>query len=130
MIIDKELLDKVTGLAKSCERLRMNHNFHESWDSKAQVMLNALEPGTFIPIGRHRNTNETLVVLRGAVKVVYFDDEKRVTMECVLDPSLGSYGVSIPKGQWHQVQALQPDTVIFETREGPYSPLSEEDTLK
>jgi len=129
MFIDKALLDSTSAKAKTCERLRMNYNFHESWESKAQIMLNALEPGTIVPIGRHQNTAETFVVLRGAIKIMYFDDNKNITMEEILDPKKGTYGVSIPKGQWHQVEALEYDTVIFESREGPYAPLAEEDIL-
>lgn len=130
MIINKELLDITSAMAKTSERLRMNYNFHESWESKAQIMLNAMEPGTVVPIGRHMTTAETLVVLRGSLKIMFFDDEKNIIMEDILDPKNSNYGVCIPKGQWHQVEALESDTVIFESREGPYAPLAEEDILK
>lgn len=129
MIIDNNLLDEVSGKARENERLRMNFNFHESWDSKAQIMLNALEPGTFIPIGRHQNVDETFVVLRGTVLIHFYDDSRNITMECVLDPKIGHYGIVIPKGTWHQVECLESGTVIFESREGPYSPLSDDDIM-
>ena len=93
-------------------------------------MLNAMEPGTVIPIGRHQTTAEIFVVLRGSLKIIFYDDEKNITMEQILDSNKGNYGVFIPKGQWHKVEVLEPDTVIFESREGPYSPLTEEDMLK
>lgn len=98
-------------------------------ESKAQIMLNAMEPGTIVPIGRHMTTAETFVVLRGSLKILFYDDDKNIIMKEILDPEKGSYGVSIPKGQWHQVEVLEPHTVIFESREGPYAPLGEEDIL-
>lgn len=130
MIIDKYLLDCTSAKAKESERLRMNYNFHESWESKAQIMINAMEPGTIVPIARHQTTAETFVVLRGAIKVLFFDDHKNVTMERILRLDEGNYGVYIPKGQWHTVEVLECDTVIFESREGPYAPLVEDDILK
>lgn len=130
MIIDKKLLDSVSVRAKECERLRMNYNFHESWESKAQILLNAMEPGTIIPIGRHMTTAETFVVLRGSLKIMFFDNNKNIIMEKIINPTTGVYGVNIPKGQWHQVEVLEANTIIFESREGPYAPLSEEDRLK
>lgn len=129
MIIDKDLLDAISTKAKNCERLRMNYNFHESWESKAQIMLNAMEPGTVVSIGRHMTSAETFVVLRGSLKIMFFDDDKNITMEKILDPKKGMYGVYIPKGQWHQVEAMEADTVIFESREGPYTPLTNNDIL-
>lgn len=130
MIIDKKFLDSISAKAKKCERLRMNYNFHESWESKAQILLNAMELGTNVPIGRHMTTAETLVVLRGALKIMFFDDNKNIIMEKIINPTIGVYGVSIPKGQWHQVEVLEANTMVFESREGPYAPLSEEDILK
>ncbi len=130
MLINKDLIDDLSGSAKESERLRMNYNFHESWESKAQIMLNAMEPGTIVPIGRHQMTAETFVVIRGSLKIIFFDDEKNITMEQILDPKKGNYGVFIPKGQWHRVEALEPGTVIFESREGLYAPLEEDDMLK
>lgn len=128
MIIDKKLLDEVSSKALESERLRMNFNFHESWDSKAQIMLNAMEPGTKIPIGRH-HVDETFVVLRGSILVRFFDDNRNITMEALLDPKDGKYGIVIPKDTWHKVECLESGTVIFESREGPYRPLSKEDTM-
>lgn len=130
MIIDKKLLDEISHQAYESKRLRMNFNFHESWNSKAQIMLNAMEPGTIIPIGRHRNTNEIFVVLRGAVKVRFYDDNHNITQKIVLNPKIGKYGIVIPKGIWHQTESLESGTVIFESREGPYRPLSDEDIME
>lgn len=129
MIIDNLLLDQVSAKAKASERLLMNYNFHESPDSKAQIMLNAMEPRTIIPIACHQ-TDELFVGLRDALKITLSDDGKNISLEQILNPSTGNYGVCIPKGQWHQAEVLEPDTVIFETREGSYMPVTEKDILK
>ena len=81
MFIDKKLLDEVTERAKASERLRMNYNLHDSLEAKAQRLLNALEPGTQLPIHRHRHTAETYIVLRGAIKVLFYDENKMLTDE-------------------------------------------------
>src|SRR5690554_2041246 len=129
MLIDKKLLDEVTERAKASERLRMNYNFHDSLDAKAQRLLNALEPGTELAIHRHQDTAETYMVIRGAIKVLFYNDRKELTKEFTLDPKREEYGVHIPKGQWHTLEVLEKDTVIFEVKDGPYMPLGGEDVL-
>lgn len=129
MLLDKKLLDEVSARAKASERLRMNYNLHEAMDSKAQRLFNALEPGTILPIHRHRNTAETYILLRGRIDVMFYDD-KGVEVECfALNPQEGNYGVHIPKGQWHTLEVLEKDTVIFEVKDGPYAPLGPEDMM-
>ena len=130
MIIDKGLLDEVTAKAKASERLRMNHNFHDSLDAKAQRLLNALEPGTLLPIHRHPHTAETYLLLRGRIKVLFYNEQKVVTEEFDLNPLEGRYGVHIPKGQWHTLEVLESGSVIFEVKDGPYTPLAPEDLMK
>jgi cupin fold WbuC family metalloprotein len=129
-IIDKNLLDEVTNKAIFSPRLRMNHNFHESYDSKSQRLLNALEPGTELPIHRHRNTSETYILLRGKLKVFFYDENKVLMQEFYLDPLDGKYGVDIPVGQWHTIEVLESGTVIFEVKDGPYTPINNEDILE
>lgn len=129
MIINKELLDKVSNEAKQSDRLRMNYNFHESLDSKTQRLLNALEPETKMPIHRHRHTAETYILLRGKIKVTFHEQDKSITSEYTLDPLQENYGVHIPVNQWHSLEVLESDSVIFEVKEGPYSPLTEKDIL-
>lgn len=128
MIINDILLDKVAQAARESERLRMNLNFHESLDDKAQRMINALEPGTVLPIHRHRHTAETYVVLRGRLTVLFYGEQGKVTERFELDPLQGQYGVHIPKGQWHGMDVHEP-SVIFEVKEGPYRPIAPEDVL-
>ena len=129
-IIDKNLLDTVSAAAKSSERLRMNHNFHETLEAPCQRMLNALEPGTFVPIHRHIHTAETYILLRGKLKIFFYNEEKVIIDEEVLDQSHGCYGVHIPAGVWHSMEVLESGTIIFETKDGPYTPITEQDILK
>ncbi len=129
-LINEELLDRVTGEAKRSPRLRMNYNFHETLDAKAQRLLNALEPGTVLPVHRHCQTAETYLVLRGVIKVLFYDDRKRLLETFLLDPREGNYGVHIPKGQWHTLEVLESGTVIFEVKDGPYQPLGKDDILE
>lgn len=130
MLIDSSLLDTVSTQAKESPRLRMNFNFHDSLDAKAQRMLNALEIGTDLPIHRHRHTAETYLLIRGKIRVMFYNEEKVETESFMLDPLTGSYGVHIPMGQWHTLEVLEPDSVIFEVKDGPYTPLGNEDVLK
>ena len=129
-IIDKNLLDTVSAAAKSSERLRMNHNFHETLEAPCQRMLNALEPGTFVPIHRHIHTAETYILLRGKLKIFFYNEEKVIVEEEVLDQSHGCFGVHIPAGIWHSMEVLESGTIIFETKDGPYTPITEQDILK
>ena len=126
MLIDDKLLDEVAAKAKASERLRMNYNLHETLDAKAQRLLNALEPGTVLPIHRHPHTAETYMLLRGRIDVMFYDDTRREIQRFELDPRRGNYGVQIPKGQWHTLE-VHESSVIFEVKDGPYTPLAPED---
>lgn len=128
-IIDTELLDLVTKEAKESSRLRMNHNFHESLDAKAQRLLNALEPGTQLPVHRHLNTAETYFVVRGRLNVIFYNENCEPVESCELNPQHGKFGVDIPAGQWHTIEVLESGTVIFEVKDGPYTPLEDKDIL-
>ena len=128
MILNDELLDKVTAEALASSRLRMNFNLHESLDAKAQRLINVLLPGTVLPIHRHRHTAETYVLLRGKMSVVFYDGTGAQVERYLLDPALGNYGVQIPKGQWHTVEVIEP-SAIFEVKDGPYMPLDPEDMM-
>ncbi len=128
MIINGKLLDEVTTKAEQSPRLRMNHNLHESLDAKAQRLINVLLPGTELPIHRHQYTAETYALLRGKMFVIFYNDLGEQTERYLLDPSIGNYGVHIPKGQWHGIEVLEP-SAIFEVKDGPYTPISPEDIL-
>ena len=119
-VINQSLLDKVSEGAKASGRLRMNYNFHQSLDDKCHRFLNAVEPGTVVPIHKHPTKDESFVILRGRVRVSTYDDEGNVVESCVLCQEEGRYGVDIPKGVWHTIEAMEPDSVIFECKEGPF----------
>ena len=119
-VIDEELLNEVSERAKSSPRLRMNYNFHQSMDEKCHRFLNTVEPGTIVPIHRHPTKDESFVLLRGRVRVSTYDDEGNVVESCVLCQEEGRYGADIPKGVWHTIEAMEPDSVIFECKEGPF----------
>lgn len=130
MLIDKDTLQKVSEKARKSDRLRMNFNLHDSLDSKVQRLFNALEPGTILPIHRHRHTAETYILLSGKLRLMLFDDKKTMVEEHMLSYKDGKYGYHIPKGQWHSLEVLEEGTVIFEVKEGPYAPLSADDILE
>lgn len=129
MIIDKKLLDEVSAQAKASKRLRMNYNLHDSLDAKAQKLLNALGIGTILPIHRHRHTSETYMLLRGKIRVMFYNEMREETDSFLLDPLSGNYGVQIPAGQWHTLEVLEDNSVIFEVKDGPYTPLAPEDLM-
>lgn len=128
MILDDTLLDGLETKARQSPRLRMNLNLHDSLEAKAQRLLNALLPGTAIPIHRHMHTAETYVLLRGKMFVVFYDSMGGATERFLLDPGSGRYGIQIPAGQWHAVEVIKP-SVILEVKDGPYMPLQPEDML-
>ena len=124
MVIDKELLDKVSKQAKDSARLRMNFNFHQSLDEKCHRFLNAVEPGTEVPIHRHPTKDETFVILRGKVRVTTHNDDGSIIGDVVLSQESGNYGVDIPKNVWHKLESLESGSVFFECKEGPFSRLA------
>lgn len=97
--------------------------------AKAQRLLNALEPGTVIPIHRHRHTAETYIVLRRSINVIFYDDNKVPVDHFALSPQTGAYGLHIPADQCHTLEVLESGTVIFEVKDGPYEKLGEGDVL-
>lgn len=129
MKITQALLDSLTVQAKASPRLRMNFNFHRSLDEKCHRMLNAVEPGTVVPIHRHPTKDETFVILRGKVRVTTHNDDGSIIEDVVLSQESGNYGVDIPKNVWHKLESLESGSVIFECKEGPFEPIGPEDIL-
>ncbi|NLI72886.1 MAG: WbuC family cupin fold metalloprotein [Bacteroidales bacterium] len=128
-LLDTKLLDEITKQAKESPRLRMNYNLHDSLDAKAQRLFNVLEPGTILPIHRHMNTAETYILVRGRLKVEYYNDEKELLESVILDPLEGKFGLHVPIGQWHTVIPLESGTTVFEVKDGPYAPFKPKDIL-
>lgn len=128
MIINTRFLDQITSQAEVSPRMRMNMDLRNSGEDKSQRMLNVLLPGTVVPIHRHRETSETTMIIRGKLFMVFYDDLGGQTERYLLDPTIGNYGVQIPKGQWHSVEVIEP-SAIFEVKDGPYFPLNPDDMM-
>lgn len=119
MTIDETLLKQLFNQAVVNPRLRMNCDLRDSPDDGSQRMLNALMPGTQVPIHRHPSSSESVVVICGSVVEIYYDDNGQEIERIALNPALGSYGCQIPKGVWHSVEVSEP-SVIIEIKEGRY----------
>lgn len=131
MRITQELLDSLTAQAKASPRLRMNLDLRNSPEDQSQRMLNALEPGSPLPIHRHRKTSETIVILRGRLVEEYYDELERICTDAIeLAPSGPVVALNIPAGQWHTLRALESGTVILEIKDGAYEPIGPEDILE
>ena len=127
MIIGPQILDKPTAQAKGSPRLRMNLDLRNSPADQSQRMLNAIEPGTVLPIHRHRTTTETVVCLRGHFVEYFYDADGRMTEAIDMVP--GGTLINIPAGQWHNLESLESGTVLLEVKDGAYEPIGEDDVL-
>lgn len=131
MKITQALLDKLTEEAKASPRLRMNLDLRNDENDDSQRMLNAIEPGSPLPIHRHQKSSETVVCLRGRLVEEFYDDLERTCTERIeLSPNGPVVALNIPAGQWHTVSALESGTVILEMKNGAYEPLSDVDILQ
>lgn len=130
MIIDSKLLDALSEEAKASPRLRFGKDMRTTPEDQSQRLLNALEPGTILPIHRHKKTSETLIVLRGSVEQRMYNDDGKVIFLAKLSANTDRMGISIPKGQWHDLISLESGTVIFETKDGSYFPLTDDDIIR
>ena len=129
MLFSSTLFDEFTAQAKASPRLRMNFDLRNTPDDLSQRMLNALEPGTVMPIHRHQNTSETVVVLRGKVKWLYYNDKGELTDTILVEAGGDICGLSVPKGQWHSLECLETGSVILDCKDGAWEALKEEDIL-
>lgn len=131
MIITQALLDSLTAQAKASPRLRMNLDLRNSSDDKSQRMLNAIEPGSPMPIHRHQKTSETVVCLRGRLVWEFYDELERICTDYIeLTPNGQVVALNVPAGQWHTVKALESGSVILECKDGAYEPLQDCDILQ
>ena len=127
MIINEQTLDELTARAQASPRLRMNLYLRNSPADGSQRMLNAIEPGTVLPIHRHPTTSETVVCLRGHFEEYFYDADGRLTE--VIDMTPGALLLNIPAGQWHSLKSLASGTVLLEVKDGPYVPIGEGDIM-
>ncbi len=119
MEINKDLIDKLFVEAKENPRLRQNLDLRTSAEDGSQRMLNALLPGTVVPIHRHPNSTENVFLLCGKLVEVIYDEDGNEKERILLDPAAGSYGCVVPQGAWHTVEVLEP-SVIYEAKDGKY----------
>jgi len=127
MVIDKKILDELSAKAKASERLRMAMDLRNSPEDLSQRMLNALEPGTMMPIHRHKGSSETCICIRGHFEEYFYDSDGRLTDTIDMVP--GGVVLNIEKGQWHSLKCLESGTVLFEAKDGAYRPLDEDEIM-
>ena len=131
MKITQAILDKLTEQAKASPRLRMNLDLRNSAEDLSQRMLNAIEPGSPLPIHRHQKSSKTVVCLRGRLVEEFYDELERTCTESIeLSPNGDTVAVNIPAGQWHTARALESGTVIMEVKDGPYEQIQDVNILK
>ena len=129
MIIDKKILDDLTAQAKENPRLRMAMDFRNSPEDLSQRMLNALEPGTVLPIHRHHDSSETVVIVRGKIQWVFYDENGNETERVVLDADGDPRMLNVEKDRWHSLVCLESGSVLYESKDGPYHPLEEDEIM-
>lgn len=129
MLINKEILDQLSKSANENPRLRASFDLRNTDKDNSQRMLNALQPGTILPIHRHPFTAETLIMVRGSVCQKFYNEKGEVTNTFVLKAGGECSALQIPEGQFHSLECLEKDTVIFEAKDGPYTPVSADDIL-
>ena len=130
MRIDTQLLDNLSAKAKTSPRLRMNYDLRTTPNDHSQRMLNAMEPGTILPIHRHMESTEVVVCLRGRLREIFYGDTTHEITDVIELSACGPcFGLSIPVGQWHTIEVLEGGTVILETKDGAYEPIKEENIL-
>ena len=130
MLITQTLLDTLTAQAKASPRLRQHFDLRNSEHDQSQRMLNALEPGTVLPIHRHLHTSESVAMLRGKAVWIFYDDQGHETSRHLIEAGGENPGIVVPMGQWHTLECLESGTVIMECKDGEYEPLTEEEILE
>ena len=130
MIIDKQILNELSSHAKSSPRLRIAMDLRNTPEDNSQRMLNALEPGTIMPIHRHLASSETVVLLRGKICWHFYDDNGKETESVLLDANSDVRCLNVEKGRWHSLECLESGSVLFESKDGKYEPLKEDELLK
>ena len=128
MIIDKQILDNLTEQAKNNPRLRQAMDLRNSPEDGGQRMLNALEPGTVMPIHRHKTTSETCICIRGHFEEYFYDEQGNLTDTIDMVP--GGVVLNIEKGQWHSLKCLESGTILLEAKDGAYRPLDEDEIVE
>lgn len=130
MIIDRNVLDELTARAKVNPRLRMAMDLRNSPEDLSQRMLNALEPGTVMPIHRHHGSSETVVILRGKIRWMFYDENGAETERVLLDADGDVRCLNVERDRWHSLECLQSGSVLLECKDGVYQPLAEDEVME
>lgn len=130
MKITQELLDKLTEQAKASPRLRANYDLRNSPEDKSQRMLNAIEPGSVLPIHRHHASSETVVILRGKMEWIFYDNDGNETERVMLDANGEPRMLNVERDRWHSLICLESGSVLYESKDGPYHPLEEDEVME
>lgn len=130
MVIDSKILDELSAQAKVNPRLRQAMDLRNSPEDQSQRMLNALEPGTILPIHRHRGSSETVVIVRGKIQWVFYDNEGNETERVVLDANGVLRMLNVERDRWHSLVCLESGSVLFECKDGAYQPLSPDEIME
>jgi cupin fold WbuC family metalloprotein len=129
IVIDNKLLAALSETAQSSPRLRKNHNIHAQLDDPVQRLFNAIEPNTYVRPHRHQGVDrwEFFQIVSGSAAVLTFEPDGKVLEKIVLSQSGPNVAIEIPANTWHTIVSLQPGTVLFEIKKGPYQPVSDKD---
>ena len=130
MIIDNQLLDTLSSQAKASPRLRQSYDLRNTPEDKSQRMLNALEPGTVMPVHRHMKTSESIAMLRGKMVMRLYDDNGTIAEEFIMEAGGECPMAQVEAGRWHSLEVLEEGTVVFESKDGTWEPLTDEDIMK
>lgn len=129
MVIDNKILDDLSAQAKANPRLRQAMDLRNSPEDLSQRMLNALEPGTIMPIHRHHTSSETVVVLRGKIEWIFYDNNGNETERVTLDANGEPRMLNVERGRWHSLVCLEEGSVLYESKNGAYQPLAEDEVM-
>jgi cupin fold WbuC family metalloprotein len=130
MVIDNKILDELSAQAKVNPRLRQSMDLRNSPEDQSQRMLNALEPGTVMPIHRHQKTSESVVILRGKIEWIFYDNDGNETERVTLDANGEPRMLNVEKDRWHSLVCLESGSVLYESKDGAYHPLTSDDVME
>ena len=130
MVIDNKILDELSAQAKVNPRLRQSMDLRNSPEDQSQRMLNALEPGTVMPIHRHQKTSESVVILRGKIEWIFYDNDGNETERVTLDANGEPRMLNVERDRWHSLVCLESGSVLYESKDGAYHPLTSDDVME
>ena len=130
MVIDNKILDELSAQAKVNPRLRQSMDLRNSPEDQSQRMLNALEPGTVMPIHRHQKTSESVVILRGKIEWIFYDNDGNETERVTLDANGEPRMLNVEIDRWHSLVCLESGSVLYESKDGAYHPLTSDEVME